>query len=58
MCIIHEKVAFAKKSKIIYQIIERQRHLIIIGYIYNIYKLKGGGTCQNSKIFFLHKCYL
>ena len=20
--------------------------------------LKGGGTCQNSKIFFLHKCYL
>ena len=20
--------------------------------------VKGGGTCQNSKIFFLHKCYL
>ena len=34
-----KKVTVAKKSKIMYQLIVRQRHLIIIGYIYNIYKL-------------------
>ena len=34
-----KKVAVAKKSKIVYQLIGRQRHLIIIGYIYNVYKL-------------------
>ena len=34
-----KKVAVAKKSKIIYQLIVRERHLIIIGYIHNMYKL-------------------
>ena len=34
-----KNVTVAKKSKIIYQLIERQRHLIIIGYIYILHKL-------------------
>ena len=34
-----KKVIVTKKSKIIYQLIEKQRHFIIIGYIHNIYKL-------------------
>ena len=37
--LVMKKVSVAKKSKIIYQLIERQRHFIIIGYIHNVYKL-------------------
>ena len=39
-CLLFMKnVTVAKKSKIIDQLIEGQRYLIIIGYTHNIYKL-------------------
>ena len=39
-CLLFMKnVIVAKKSKIFDQLIVRQRHLIIIGYIHNMYKL-------------------